>query len=67
MTGKRETNDFLKYSGLGLQLFITIGICGWIGYELDGWLREGRPLFIIILIFAGAIGGFYQLYKSIVK
>ena len=58
-------NDFLKYSGLGLQFFITIAICGWLGYKMDEWWRDGQPLFIIIMIFAGAIGGFYQLFKAI--
>jgi len=57
-------NAYLKYSGLGLQFFITIGICGWLGYKMDQWWRQGRPLFIIIMIFVGFIGGFYQLIKA---
>ena len=59
--------SYLKYSGLGLQLFITIGIFGWLGYEMDKGWNEGSPLFIIIMIFLGIVGGFYQFFKSVNK
>ena len=67
MSEKKNSNDpnaFLKYSGLGLQFFITIAICGWLGYKMDQWWRQGRPLFIIVMIFIGTVGGFYQLYQA---
>ena len=64
MKKPNNSNDFLKYSGLGMQFFIAMAICGWLGYKMDLWWRQGRPLFIIIMIFAGAAGGFYQLIKA---
>ena len=64
MKKPKDSNDFLKYSGLGMQFFITMAICGWLGYKMDQWWRQGRPLFIIIMIFAAAAGGFYQLIKA---
>jgi F0F1-type ATP synthase assembly protein I len=57
--------SYLKYSGLGLQLFVTIGLFGWLGYKMDKYWNDGKPLFIIIMIFLGIIGGFYQFYKAV--
>ncbi|MCE7996530.1 MAG: AtpZ/AtpI family protein [Roseivirga sp.] len=61
---EKGPNDLLKYSGLGMQFFLTIAICGWLGYKMDEWWREGQPLFVIIMIFLGTVGGFYQLYRA---
>lgn len=61
---EKSPNDLLKYSGLGMQFFLTIAICGWLGYKMDEWWREGEPLFVIVMIFLGTIGGFYQLYRA---
>jgi F0F1-type ATP synthase assembly protein I len=57
--------SYLRYSGLGLQLFVTIGLFGWLGYEMDQYWNDGDPLYIIIMIFLGIIGGFYQFYKAV--
>ena len=35
MKDKQQPNSFLKYSGLGLQLFGSIGLAAWIGLKLD--------------------------------
>ena len=70
MPKKKETdkaNDFLKYSGLGLQFFLTIAICGWLGYKMDASWRDGKPLYIILMVFLGLGGAFYQLYRTIKK
>jgi len=60
-----NNKSYLKYSGLGLQLFVTIGFFGWLGYEMDQYWNDDQPLFIIIMIFLGIIGGFYQFYKAV--
>lgn len=61
---QKSPNELLKYSGLGMQFFLTIAICGWLGYKMDQYWREGKPLFMIIMIFLGTVGGFYQLYRA---
>lgn len=62
---KKGPNNYLKYSQLGIQLFVTIALCGWLGYKMDEWWNNGKALFVIIMIFVGSAGAFYQLYKSL--
>ena len=64
---KQEVNSYLKYSGLGLQLLLTIFVAGWVGYKIDEYLSLKFPVFMLLLGF-GAFGGtLYQLYKKIKK
>jgi hypothetical protein len=64
---KKGPNNYLKYSQLGIQLFVTIGLCGWLGYKMDEWWNNGNALYVIIMIFVGSAGAFYQMYKSLPK
>ena len=64
---KKGPNNYLKYSQLGIQLFVTIALCGWLGYKMDEWWNNGKALFVIIMIFVCSAGAFYQLYKSLPK
>ena len=64
---KRQVNAYLKYSGLGLQLLITIGVAGWLGYLLDQYLSLTFPVFMLLLGFLAFAGTIYQLYKTINK
>lgn len=58
-------NSYLRYSGLGLQLLITIGVCGWLGYKLDQYVGNKYPLYMLLLGFLGFAGSMYQIYRSI--
>jgi hypothetical protein len=64
---KKGPNNYLKYSQLGIQLFVTIALCGWLGYKMDEWWNSGKALYVIIMIFVGSAGAFYQMYKSLPK
>lgn len=64
---KSKVNDYFKYSQLGLELFVTIGISGFIGYKMDEWWHNGKPLWLLVMIGIGAVGAFYRLYKSLPK
>ena len=62
---QKQSNTYLKYSGLAFQLLAAIGILGWLGYKLDQYLGLEIPAFMILFGF-GAFGGMmYQLYRSI--
>lgn len=64
---KQEANTYLKYSGLGLQLLITILVSGWIGHKIDQHFALKFPVFMLLLGF-GAFGGtMFQLYRKLKK
>jgi F0F1-type ATP synthase assembly protein I len=57
-------NTYLKYSGLAVQLVVTIGVVGWLGHLLDNYLNLRFPLFIVIFTIAAFVGVLYQVYRS---
>ena len=63
----KEANAYLKYSGLGLQLLLTILASGWIGHKIDQYLDLKFPVFMLLLGL-GAFGGtMFQLYRKLKK
>ena len=44
---KNNSNNYLKYSGIGFQIAGTIGSGVFIGYELDKWLHTSQPYFTL--------------------
>jgi hypothetical protein len=62
-----EKNAYLKYSSLALQWLITLGVFGWVGYWLDGYLGLAFPVFMLLFGFLAFTGLMIQLYRSINK
>jgi ATP synthase protein I len=58
-------NNFLKYSGLGLQLLLVIGTCAWVGLKIDQYLGFKFPVFLMSLMLLSFIGMMYKLYRSL--
>jgi ATP synthase protein I len=64
---QKPTNDFLKYSGLGMQLLAGIGLAAWLGYKLDQYFQFKFPLFLLGFVLITFAGMMYQLYRSLNK
>jgi F0F1-type ATP synthase assembly protein I len=60
-----QYNSYLKYSGLAIQLLVTIAVSGWIGYQADKYFGNKYPVYMLILGFLGFCGIMYQIYRSI--
>jgi uncharacterized membrane protein YedE/YeeE len=58
-------NNYLKYSSLGLQLLVAIGVFGWLGYLLDHRLDLKFPVFMLLFGFSAFGGMMFQVYRSI--
>jgi len=58
-------NNFLKYSNLGLQLLLVIGVSSWIGLKLDGYLGFKFPVFLLTFMLLSFAGMMYKLYRSL--
>jgi hypothetical protein len=60
-----QSNSYLKYSGLAIQLLVVIGVFGWLGYKIDGWLELKFPAFLLLLGFLSFGAMMFQIYRSI--
>ena len=60
-----QTNSYLRYSSLGIQLLLAIGVSGWLGYWLDQYLQIKFPAFMLLFGFLAFGGMMYQIYRSI--
>jgi F0F1-type ATP synthase assembly protein I len=58
-------NSYLKYSSLGIQLLLSIGIAAWLGYKLDLYLGNRIPGFLITFTLLAFLGNMVRLYRSI--
>ncbi len=63
----KPANSFLKYSGLGLQMLVTIGVGAWLGHKLDQYLELQFPVFLLTFVFVLFGGVMYQLYRALNK
>lgn len=63
----KPINSFAKFSGLGLQMLVTIGVGAWLGYKLDQYLGLEFPVFLLLFVFLLFGGVMYQLYRMLNK
>lgn len=61
---KKQYNTYLKYSGLAIQMLVTIGVAGFIGYWLDQQIGWKFPLLLMVFILAALFGIIYGIIKS---
>lgn len=61
----KPSNDFLKYSSLGIQIVLGIGLAAWLGHKLDQYLDLKFPAFLLGFVFITFGGMMFQLYRSI--
>lgn len=48
----------------GTELMAGVGVGGFVGYYLDGFL-DTRPWFLIVFIFLGFAGGVMNMYRAV--
>jgi F0F1-type ATP synthase assembly protein I len=60
-------NKFLKYSGLGIQLLVTIGLAAFLGLKLDQYLELKFPVFLLSFVLLSFGGTMYHLYRTLNK
>lgn len=63
----RPYSNYLKYSGLGLQLFGAIGLSAWAGHALDQYLKFNFPGFLLSFVLISFAGMMVQVYRSLNK
>ena len=66
-TDPKPSNSWLKYSGLGIQLFGSIGVAGWLGHMLDMYLSLTFPAFLLSFVMLTFAGMLYLIVKNLNK
>jgi F0F1-type ATP synthase assembly protein I len=59
----RNTRNWMKYSGMAVQMIGIMLVFVFSGIYLDKWL-EMSPLFTVVLALAGVAGGLYSALKD---
>ena len=70
MKEERKTegvNQYLKFSGIGMQMAITIGLFAWLGTFLDKKFQTDQPLWTAGLSLLGVFAGLYLMLKQLPK
>jgi len=55
----------LKYSNLGMQLLLVIGVSSWLGLKIDEYLGFKVPVFLLVMMLLSLGGMMYKLYRSL--
>ena len=64
---KRETTNFVKYTGVAFQMLATIGLFVFLGYKIDGYRNSTTLIFTALLGLLGVILSLVQLIRSLNK
>ena len=68
MTDKEpRKSDYLKYSSVGFQMAITIGLFAWLGDYLDKKYQTEKPYYSIACILVGIAIALYQVIKEVIS
>lgn len=60
-----SNKNYLKYSSLGFQMAITIGLAAWGGQYLDNKYLTEKPYYTIALILCGIAIAMYQVIREV--
>lgn len=63
----KEKNQARRYLNLSSELFAAVLIGAFLGWYVDQLLKLKTPWFMISGIFLGAVAGFRDLYRAIIK
>ncbi len=64
---KKPESKFLRFSGLGVQMGITIGGFTWLGTYLDGRYQNKTPWWTLGLSLFGVIAALWFMIKEVIK
>lgn len=60
------SGNYARFVGLGITLFLIFGLPTVVGFFLDGLLGT-LPLFLLVGLAVGFVGGMYYVYRALQK
>ncbi|MDP1801817.1 MAG: AtpZ/AtpI family protein [Bacteroidota bacterium] len=67
MPPQKQPNQLIKFSNLGIQMAVIIGLSAWGGNKLDLYYKNETPVFTIILSLLGIAAALYVVLKGVIK
>lgn len=62
---RKNTTNFVKYSGMGFQMLATIGLFAFAGYKIDEYRGSEKLIFMALLGLLGVIVSLYQVVRQL--
>lgn len=62
-----KKSDYLRFSSLGFQMAITIGLGAWLGTYLDNKYNTEKPYYSIVIILVSIAIALYQVIKEVMN
>ncbi len=63
----KSKSDLMRYAGLGMQLFVSLGLAVFVGYRVDKWFAMKFPVFVWALPLVVLFLIIYKLIKETSK
>lgn len=64
---QKQYNNYLRYSGIGLQLFATVFLGTYLGFWLDKHFDTQKPIFSIVLGALSVVLGIVFVTRELLK
>jgi len=63
----KSKSDLMRYAGLGMQLFVSLGLAVFAGYKVDKWIGMKFPVLVWALPLVVLFLIIYKLIKETSK
>lgn len=60
-------NKFARFSGLGMQMAVIIGLFTWFGIYMDNKQQPAGTLYTVIFSLSGVCIGLYLVIREVIK
>lgn len=64
---RKPPNNLLRFSNLGIQMGVIIGLSAWGGTKLDDYFQTKDPYYTIVLSLLGIAAAFYIVIKDVIS
>ena len=61
----KPANDYIKYTGIAVQMIVIIGVLTYAGYEIDRRGEHKTPWATVVLSLSGVFIALYLVIKSV--
>lgn len=64
---KKKFDAFIRYSSLGFEMMVIIGLFTFGGYKIDQWMKNDFKAFTFIFMILSVIGAIFYGTRNLLK